>query len=43
MRKEEREFQLKLFGMMTHSSMGWYGWSPANHDQEYDYGTSSYT
>ena len=41
MRKEEREFQLKLFGMMAHSSMGGYGWSPAN--QEYDYGTSSYT
>ena len=41
MRKEEREFQLKLFGMMAHSSMGGYGWSPAN--QEYDYETSSYT
>ena len=41
MRKEEREFQLKLFGMMAHSSMGGYGWSSAS--EEYDYGTSSYT
>ena len=41
MRKEQRELQLKLFGMMAHSSMGGYGWSSAN--QKYDYGTSSYT
>ena len=41
MRKEERKFQLKVFGMMIDSSMSEYGWSPAN--QEYDYETSSYT